>query len=196
MIERYWSEVFGKFEVSPGKFEIPGFPEPLMSVHFGKQNIVGESRDDSVLRFFLCEFDNSEFSPSAHKCESEPLEASLSSQEFWDFQKEEGPESYEFMSRFLPFVLGKSKGNYIHYFIRTNNVLSASVIVGVSTSSALFINGLVAKKERGRAMAKSIFECARADLSPMPVFFWTKHPFLKLGADRVIPYELLTSGAF
>lgn len=190
MIERYWSQMFGKYEVSPGKFEIPGFPEPLMSAHFGKRNRVGEKQPEATLSFFLCEFLSPPPSQTFSRIQFEDLAQAIARSEFWEFQESQGPETAPFMKRLLPFLV-EHGGVYTHYFLEQEGELVASAIVGQTNESALVFNGLVAQKHRSRGYAREIFLAIRQRLSGLGVFFWTKHPYLKLGADRIYPYELI-----
>ncbi len=190
MIERYWSEMFGEFEKSPGQFEIPGFPEPLMSAHFGERNKVGEVYPSAKLSFYLCEFLPLKSHQKNLDFKRELLSLAITRSDFWQFQESQGPETAPFMKRLLVFLASRDQ-TYFHYFIEREGEIVASAIVGQASESALVFNGLVALNHRAQGYARDLFFAIRQDLSQQEVFFWTKHSYLKLGADRITPYVLM-----
>lgn len=190
MIEKYWSEMFGEFEISPGQFDIPNFPEPLLSVHFGKRNMIAQDFESAALRFHICEFHQEIDFKSKMPYGIESLNQALEGKNFWNFQKSQGPETFDFMSRFLPFAAA-SEREYLHFFIEREGELAASAIVGIAPSGALIFNGLVARKCREQGLAKELFGAVRDYLKCKPLFYWTLHPYLRLGADKVYTYQLL-----
>lgn len=190
MIEHYWSEMFGEFEKAPGQFEIPGFPEPLMSAHFGERNRIGERHPRAKLSFHLCEFLPLKSQRKNLDFKRELLSLAIKKSEFWQFQESQGRETAPFMKRLLVFLASRDQ-TYFHYFIERGGEIVASAIVGQASESALVFNGLVALNHRAQGYARDLFLAIRQDLSEQKLFFWTKHPYLKLGADRITPYVLM-----
>lgn len=178
MIETYWNEVFGQFKQDSGKFNIPGLPEPLMSAHFGVQNIIAEPTSQGS--FTLCQF-----GPATHphepsvKCES--LSLALDNSLFWEFQERLNPGALEFIKRLLPFLVTLKTPHY-HFFIESEGRICATVIVGESDCGCFLFNLVVDEKMRGAGLGRSMFKAIQTEFSTKSTFYWTRHPWFTLGA--------------
>lgn len=175
MIETYWNEVFGDYKDSEGKFEIPGFPEIMMSAHFGVKNIVGPATGEIKHSFKLCVF-----GPKASKVESivscEPLQQAIASADLWDFQIKNNNETTSFMQRLLPFLASLPQPHY-HFFIKNAEGICASTVVGVAESGCFLFNLSVDSKARHQGLAKKLIDEARGSFPEKPLFYWTVHPW-------------------
>lgn len=191
MIERYWREMFGDFEVRTGKFEIPGFPEPLMSPHFGVRNIIGDTQVEAQLSFSLCEFkewDSAEVIMG--QAERQTLAEATESASFWQLQSTEQAESVAFLQRLLPFLCQRPY-RHEHYFVRDEKGLLASVLVGHTPCASFLFNALVRSDARKRGLSKMLHLAIRSQNRGRKVFFWTKHPYLCSDAQRIVGHHVL-----
>ena len=188
MIRNYWSEMFGEFETTPGKFEIPGFPEPLMSAHFDHRNQVGEKCEHSPYQ--LCYFGplNQKFASSRVRRES--LKSAIARDSYWRFQNDNHPESVEFMKRLLPFLVAREKP-HDHFFIEEAGELVASGVVGVTSKIVLAFNGAIRKDSRAQGLAREVMKAIRGHYYQHAFFYWTKHQWFTGGAEQVEAYRIL-----
>ena len=189
MIETYWNDMFGEFKGENGKFDIPGFPEPLMSAHFGVKNIIGPTDKEIKQSFKLCQF-----SPLKKEVESisgiETLEEALKGSEFWNFQDTYNKETSGFMKRLLPFLISHSP-NHFHLFMKDSEGIHASAIIGVAGEIVFLFNLSVKPGTRKQGRAKNLINQIRGHFPEKSVFYWTVHPWFTNGAE-VMNYHLLT----
>ena len=143
MIETYWNEVFGSFKDQSGKFHIPGFPEPLMSAHFGVKNIIGETSGEIQQTFKLCVFNAIEQPEEKRSGFQESLKEAILSDQFWDYQKQYN--TYEFIRKLLPFLTSLPQPHY-HLYLKEDDKIIASALVGVANCSYFLFNLSVSSK--------------------------------------------------
>lgn len=176
MIEQYWREVFGKYETAPGKFDIPGFPEPLMSKHFGVKNII-DGEVTGHRKLWLCEFE-----PYLKKEEATAKVQSLSylNDEFWKFH------NLPFLERLIPFLQSTGVPHF-HFYLEDGNGICTSAIAGEGRSSVFLFNLLVKEDRRGKGYARTILKEIRAFFWNKKCFYWTLHKDFYLGGT-VKPY--------
>lgn len=186
MIETYWNEMFGEFKTGERQFSLPGFPEPLMSPHFGVTNII----EDSGSGFKLCLFRPkcSEISPHV---KNEDLESTLTNLKFWEFQQTHHQEGHAFMQRLLPFLV-KNKKPHRHFFMEQDEQLIVSCLVGEVTSSVFMFNAAVHSKRRNKGLMQIVMNSIQGHFYPKATFYWTKHQWFTNGADEVLDYRLST----
>ncbi|WPU63550.1 GNAT family N-acetyltransferase [Peredibacter starrii] len=187
MIEQYWNEVFGDFKNPSGKFEIPGFPEPMLSTHFGIRNIIGPTDKPTKQSFKICMF-----GPLHQQEEAtfEELGKAISKGIYWRHQVRHNSEVLPFIKRFLPFVLTLETPHY-HFFVRDDENILATAIVGVSESGMFLFNLSVDPDYRKMGLAREIIKKARGAFPEKPLFYWTVHPWLRFDS-KVLDYHLLS----
>ncbi len=168
MIEQYWNEVFGHYKNHQGKFEIPGFPEALMSVHFGVKNLIGSHGSGKNL--WLCEF-----------APVKPKDLSISAQnlknieeDFWDYHSFHNPEAFSFIKRLVPF-LNQLETPHFHLFMKDERGICASVIAGESSCGVFLFNLFVREDKRGHGLAKFMTDEVRSFFADKKCFYWTVH---------------------
>ncbi len=183
MIEEYWNEVFGQYKTQTGKFEIPGFPEPLMSAHFGVTNIIGSKGEGSS--FYLCEFE------AIHSGNISLTAENLKDvgSEFWSYQKEYNSKVFPFIQRLVPF-LNQLSTPHFHLFIKDENGICASSIVGAGMSGAFLFNLFVREDRRGQGLAKLMTNETRTFFAGKKCFYWTVHEGFFFDS-KVSPYGIL-----
>jgi ribosomal protein S18 acetylase RimI-like enzyme len=167
MIEQYWNEVFGKYKTLTGKFEIPGFPEPLMSAHYGVTNLIGEGEGK---KFYLCEFEpvNSDVvNISSEKLSDVGLE-------FWSYQWKYNSSAFPFVQRLVPFLTQLNTPHY-HLYMKDEKGICASSIIGVGQSTGFLFNLSVREDKRGQGLAKSMTDETRSFVKGKNCFYWTVH---------------------
>lgn len=193
MIETYWNEVFGSFKDENGKFTIPCLPEPLMSAHFGVQNIVGATEKTPFLSFKLCVFppESGGFDSSI---ETEPLIQAIQDPAFWEAQQKLNPHAYEFIQRLLPF-LATLPTEHVHFFLKVNGEIKASAIAGSSKCGSFLFNLAVDESLRQQGWGKKFFQRQRRYFFDRPTFFWTKHPWFILNSQSVDYHLVLSESA-
>lgn len=182
MIKRYWSEMFKDFEVAPGRYEVPGFPEPLLSAHFGVANLIGEEPQADFAQLLLCTFRHGALGPVG----AEPLERV--GEAFWKFQEENYPETVAFLRRLVPLLITREHPHE-HLFLWDQDGLTASGIIGYAPSGSFIFNASVRKDLRGQGLTRQLLNGARGR-SPAPLFYWTRFPWLTGGAQRVESYQV------
>lgn len=191
MIERYWREMFGDFEVLPGKFEIPGFAEPLMSPHFGVRNIVGDTQAKTQLSFSLCEFEEwGEEEVVLEQVERQTLAEALACPRFWQLQTSEQGDTAPFLKRLLAFLCERPY-QHEHYFVSDEKGPMASVLVGHAPCASFLFNALVRSDARRRGLSKRLHFAIRSQNRGRKTFFWTKHPYLCTDAQRIVGHHVL-----
>lgn len=166
MIEQYWNEVFGQYKTHTGKFEIPGFPEPLMSAHFGVINVIGSHGTGK--KFWLCEFDavnSGEMNISSEKLNDVGID-------FWSFQSKCNSSAFPFIQRLIPF-LNQLETPHFHLFMKDEKGICASTIAGESKCGVLFFNLFVREDRRGQGLAKLMTNEARSYFAGKRCFYWT-----------------------
>lgn len=188
MIESYWNEMFGEFKTGDQSFELPEFPEPLMSPHFGKNNIVGPCMSPAKLCLKLCSFRPSQIDTVIINVEK--LEDVIGEDEFWQHQKDFHSDSFSFIRRLLPFLVTNQKPHY-YFYIRRDGEIMGTAIGGEGESKCLLFNLNVREEFRGNGVARQILTGARNFFSEKEVFYWTIHPGFTLGADYVEDYYLI-----
>lgn len=167
MIEQYWNEVFGQYKTPSGKFKIPGFPEPLMSAHFGVTNLIGEGEGK---KFYLCEFEPK--NSAVGKINVESLkEVGI---EFWSYQWKYNSTAFPFIQRLVPF-LTELKTPHFHLYIRDDKGICASSIAGESKSGVFLFNLFVREDTRGQGLARRMTDESRAYFKNKKCFYWTIH---------------------
>ncbi|WP_408096600.1 hypothetical protein ACJVC5_16300 [Peredibacter sp. HCB2-198] len=186
MIETYWDEVFGEFKVGNREFDIPGFPEPLMSVHFGVRNVVGPTNKVFTQSFKLCVFPPASFEI---RSKQETLNEAIHSSIFWEYQKQHNSNAVIFIERLLPF-LAKLDTPHFHFYLEDQEGIYASAIVGVSKSSCFLFNLSVSERKRNQGVAKTILESIRGTFFDRPAFYWTVHPWFTFDA-KTEDYHIL-----
>lgn len=167
MIEQYWNEVFGQFKTQTGKFEIPGFPEPLMSAHFGVTNLIGAGQGK---KFYLCEFE---------PVNSGVVNISIESlkdvgMEFWSYQWKYNSGAYPFIQRLVPFV-NQLEAKHFHIYMKDEKGICASSIAGESKSGVFLFNLFVRDDKRGQGLARKMTDETRAFFKNKKCFYWTVH---------------------
>lgn len=186
MIEQYWDEVFVKFKTQTGKFEIPCFPEPLMSAHFGVINVLGSHAGGK--RFWLCEFDT--INSRAKHISSEKLQHV--GDDFWRFQAECNSSAFPFIQRLVPF-LNLLETPHFHLFLKDEKGIYASTIAGEGKCGVFLFNLIVREDRRGQGIAKLMTNEARSYFSGKKCFYWTIHQGFFLGS-KVSEYGLKGGG--
>jgi len=187
MIEEYWNEVFGEFKEIDGKFNIPGFPEPLMSAHFGVRNIIGSVIPNASLSLKLCTF-SPKLTEEASVVTIRPLREAISSKWFWDFHQNYNA-GYEFSKRLMPFLVNLSNRHY-HLYLKDKEGLIASSVIGVSKTSCFAFNLVVRPDQRGQGKGHFITEQTRSAFSDKGLFYWTTHPWFTLDGEVTDYYVL------
>lgn len=167
MIEQYWNEVFGKFKTQTGKFEIPGFPEPLMSAHFGVTNLIGEG---SGKKFYLCEFEA--LNNGVVNINSEKL--GDVGMEFWSYQWKYNSGAFPFIQRLVPF-LNELSTPHFHLYLRDEKGICASSIAGEGKSGVFLFNLFIREDKRGQGLARGMTNETRAYFKNKKCFYWTVH---------------------
>lgn len=188
MIEAYWNEMYGEFKTGERNFDLPGFPEPLMSPHFGTRNIVGDYSGNKEQSFKLCSF-KPRTGPQ-FGIQAERLENLIDNGSFWDHQKLIHAHSYPFMKRLLPFVIEHQKPHY-YFSIEEDGIVKASALAGEGESKCLLFNLVVREQFRGEGLARRILQGAQNFLSQKETFYWTILPSFTLGADEVNDYHIV-----
>jgi hypothetical protein len=187
MKEAYWNEVFGQYKVAGREFNVPGFPEALMSPHFGVKNIFGYSYAETKLSLKLCEFGPQRIKAGIRPT-YETLQEAVNSKKFWDFQKKFS-DNYEFMKRLLPFLLTLPTPHY-HFFIKNRDGIVVSNIVGVADCGLFLFNLTVKPNFRKRGLGKLSHHQIRGTFSDRPAFYWTVHPWFTFDS-KVIDYHVI-----
>lgn len=177
MIELYWNEVFGKYKEDNGKFNIPGFPEPMMSKHFGVKNIIGPTTHQVKQTFKLCTFDPLKVSLTERKSRCEPLNAAIMSEQFWEFQN-----NNVFIRRLLPFLNTLPQSHY-HFFCKDNDKIIASALVGEAECGCFLFNFSVSEDARNRGMARKLLLEIRDSFQEKRIFYWTVHPWFTFDSN-------------
>lgn len=168
MIEEYWNEVFGKYKTDTGEFEIPGFPEPLMSAHFGVRNIIGAHGDGKKL--WICEFDavsSGDISITVEKLKDV-------GRDFWNYQSEYNSGAFPFIRRLVPF-LNQLETPHFHLFLKDEKGICASSIAGESSVGVFLLNLFVREDKRGHGLAKLMTNETRKFFAGKKCFYWTIH---------------------
>lgn len=186
MIESYWNEMFQEFKVSEKQFVLPGFPEPLMSPHFGVTNQISESPLADHLIFKLCLFEPRLFDIDT-MVKVEDLKLTLFNAKFWDFIHRHHHKSYPFMKKLIPFLI-KHEKPHRHFYIEKNNHIIASCLVGETGQSLFGFNAAVAQGLRENGLSQILMKSIQGFYFPRPFFYWTKLMWLTNGADRVLYY--------
>lgn len=189
MIETYWNEVFGKYKTQTGKFEIPGMPEPLMSAHFGVNNILGEVPDTALPSFTLCVFE-----PQKHNLQSqiqkEKLKDAILSKEFWETQQQLNSQALGFIQKLLPF-LSSLKTPHYHFFLKSEGKIVATTIVGEASCGCFLFNLVVDEKYRKQGLGREMLRVIQHEFSHKMTFYWTKHPWFTANADTTMALTLV-----
>lgn len=182
MIEEYWNEVFGQYKTHSGKFEIPGFPEPLMSAHFGVTNLIGSH--GSGQNFWLCEFDainSSDLKISFEKLNDVGID-------FWIFHSNCNLSALPFLQRLIPF-LSDLETPHFHLFMKDEKGISVSAIAGESKCGVFVFNLFVRQDKRGQGLAKLMTNQVRSLFADKKCFYWTIHRGFFFNS-RVCEYSL------
>ena len=187
MIEKYWNEMYPEFKTGERCFSLPGFPELLMSPDFERTNIIGPTKKNVMSSYLLCYFHNLRNERSSN-VKIEALESITHSKKFWDFQKHNNSETFSFIQKALPFFLENNK-KHVHISIEVEGAIVASSIMGISESCGFLFNTSVIPNFRKRGFSLDILHSAQAYIK-LPVFYWTKYPWLTQGADEVRQYSL------
>ena len=189
MIERYWNEMFGEFKIGDQKFLIPGLEEPLMSPDFINRNIVGNYPGAKLQSYKLCEFSKiTELQigqvKSASLCEE------IHSERFWEYQMNHNQDAYGFLQKLLTFLVNHQKPHY-HFYLENSGEIIASMLTGISNTTAFFFNLSVRSDFRKTGKARELLLGARSMLHDKEAFYWTKHTWLTLNADKVQDYCII-----
>ncbi len=189
MIEAYWREMFGAWSVDGLNFDLPGFPELLMSPRFGTLNQVRPvTSSDSVDRWLCC------FSPLTGPgdpdLKSEELPLTNRRDAFWSFHEEANPEGIPFLRRLVPFLVSHNLPHR-HLWLEEDGRIIASLLSGETSEAKFLFNCAVAPSERGRGLAHKLLIGARSGHPSRPSFYWTRHYGFFLGADQVYGYFIL-----
>ena len=158
---------------------------------FRTKNIVGRAQTGAKASFLLCSFNGMRDFTSIHEVRCEPLADAILRDDFWEFQKTQQPDAFAFISRLLPFLSSLKTGQHKHFWITGEEGIKASLILGQTKSCGFIFNGLVRKNARAQGLARELNLSARSSLGELQTFYWTKHPYLTLGADKVSAYHLL-----
>lgn len=188
MIETYWNEMFGEFKIGERSFHLPGFPESLMSPHFGTRNIIGHFDGPKAQSFKLCGFKPRTTPETIIRIEE--LETIIENERFWQHQEIVHRESYPFMRRLLPFLVKHQKPHF-YFSIEEEGIIKASAIGGEGTSKCLLFNLVVREEFRREGLARKILLGAQNFFSKKETFYWTIHPTFTLGADEVNDYHIV-----
>lgn len=188
MIETYWNEMFGEFKTGPRSFLIPALPEPLMSPHFGVQNIIGPSHKPPKMSFTLCYFNPVDRLTS--KVEVETLSQAIKRKEFWNYQEEHHSSCVHFSQKLFPFLIEHQK-DHLHLFTLDNKGMRTSVLIGRGETTAFLFNASVRTDLRNLRLGREMLNDSRNYIGSKQSFYWTRYPWLTLGADLTEDYHLI-----
>lgn len=188
MIETYWNEMFGAFKTGDRSFQLPGFPEPLMSPRFGQTNFIGSCPTPAKLSLKLCGFRASR--NNLVQIRVDKLASVIGQESFWHHQKNFQPETFPFIQRLLPFLVENRKPHY-YFSIQNHMEVIATAIGGEGKSKCLLFNLNVREEYRGKGVARQILTEARNFFSEKETFYWTVHPGFSLGAHYVDDYYIV-----
>lgn len=194
MLRQYWSEMFAEFEVSSGKFEIPGFPEKLMSAHYDVKNLLGPTLSQAEKSFRICSYKAlgmARETDDFKEVKVESLKNAILKEEFWKFQRENQPEVYGFIERLLPFLSSRPL-DHLHYSVSLDGKIAASVIAGVAPSAVFLFNALVDRKQRKMGFGRKLLNKIRLDYYKQSCFFWTVHGYLGGDAHKIEEMHLIS----
>lgn len=158
----YWKEIFGDYEIESGKFSIPDFPEPMMSMDFNR--LPGDVFVRTIKK---------------SRVQKESLMEASQDSRFWEFQRKHYPEAVPFLTKLIPFLLQQSHP-HVHYFIDVDDHLVASQLVGFNSRMSFLFNGVVHKDFRNRGLLTEVISAVKNDLKSDKAFYWTKNEWLKL----------------
>lgn len=188
----YWD-----FEVSPGCFRLPGFPEPLLSANFSYRegehyNVVGTLPHENfeiMNQFHLCLQRPSRDMTSA-RLRSEPLMDAIKRTRFWSFTEEHHPQGGDFLRRLFPFLCEVSS-SHTHFFYEGPSGIVASAIQGSAGRTHLLLNALVDSRLRNTGLLTSLNRDIRTKQDEGEYFYWTKHPWLKTDVTSKDIYQIV-----
>lgn len=189
MIESYWNEMFGEFKTGERKFLIPGLEEPLMSPDFEKRNMIGAMTGSKRQSYKLCEFIQiKELQRGLVKVTD--LGGEINSESFWKYQILHSKNDASFLQKLLNFLVIHQKPHF-HFYLEQDGEIIASMLAGTGKTKAFFFNLSVRSDFQKKGKARELLLGARSILSDKETFYWTKHQWLTLNADKVQDYWII-----
>jgi hypothetical protein len=189
VIERYWREMFGAWTRDGVSYELPGFPESLMSPRFGTRNRILPLAPGAGADTWLCYFTRGAGVRIAELRE-EPLDRAVARDEFWRLQEAVNPAGLPFLRRLAPFLVAHRLPHRHLWLADDGGGTVATLLAGETPSSVFLFNLAVAPAHRGRGTARRLVDGARGRFADRPAFYWTRHPGFFLGADEVYRYSI------
>lgn len=192
---RFWHDCYQRHHQSGDRFINPQFRNPICSPNFITAaearsaqetywNLISEESAPKAFpgyvksnTFYLGDIDVRSNNLSACLL---PLADALKSPHYLELLASGFPEDFEFLKIFLNYLAKENLPFFTLVYPDLKEPLFAATL-GLGDESALCLNAVVKKSERGKGLSKLLVHqvhAAAAKLGKKKIIFWTKHDFL------------------